>query len=266
MSTDYIEKAVAMLDRAHPSYRLVDSKRDVAGRIEYTNTPILELSDAYLKKNHVLTPDSDKVIMNSYKVLRTRVLQQMEQNAWSTLAVTSARPDEGKTLTAINLSISMALKLDYTVLLVDLDFRKPSVHKRFGFEPSHGVADCLEGRVRLEQVFVNPGISRLLLLPEPHVQSHTSEILSSAGMEELVDELKSRYRSRIIIFDLPPVLVGDDVLAFSNNVDATLLVVQEGKTTTDDLNRAISLLENKNLIGTVLNRSSETSEFSNYGY
>jgi protein-tyrosine kinase len=85
-------------------------------------------------------------------------------------------------------------------------------------------------------------------------------------MEELVDELKSRYRSRIIIFDLPPVLVGDDVLAFSNNVDATLLVVQEGKTTTDDLNRAISLLENKNLIGTVLNRSSETSEFSNYGY
>jgi protein-tyrosine kinase len=129
MSTDYIEKAVAMLDRAHPSYRLVDSKRDVAGRIEYTNTPILELSDAYLKKNHVLTPDSDKVIMNSYKVLRTRVLQQMEQNAWSTLAVTSARPDEGKTLTAINLSISMALKLDYTVLLVDLDFRKPIVWK-----------------------------------------------------------------------------------------------------------------------------------------
>jgi Mrp family chromosome partitioning ATPase len=85
-------------------------------------------------------------------------------------------------------------------------------------------------------------------------------------MVELVDELKDRYRSRIIIFDLPPVLVGDDVLAFSRIADAMLLVVQEGKTTTDDLNRAIGLLDNKNLIGTVLNRSSVSNEFSNYGY
>ena len=81
-----------------------------------------------------------------------------------------------------------------------------------------------------------------------------------------VDELKDRFRSRIIIFDLPPVLVGDDVLAFSRIADAMLLVVQEGKTTTDDLNRAINLLDNKNLIGTVLNRSSVSNEFSNYGY
>jgi Mrp family chromosome partitioning ATPase len=85
-------------------------------------------------------------------------------------------------------------------------------------------------------------------------------------MKQLVDELRNRYPSRIIIFDLPPVLVGDDVLAFSSIADATLLVVEEGKTTTNDLNRTMGLLEKKNLIGTVLNRSSATNEFSNYGY
>jgi len=266
MSMDYIEKAVALLDTAHPSYGRIESKQDVTGEIGYTQSRVVTLSSEHLKKNLVLNPESDKVIVNAYKVLRTRVLQQMLQNGWTTLAVTSPRPDEGKTLTAINLSISMALKLDYTVLLVDLDFRNPGIHDRFGFEPKYGLSDCLEGRVQLEEVFVNPGINRLLILPEQKVHSHPSEILSSTGMEQLVEEIKNRYRSRIIIFDLPPVLVGDDVLAFSGLADATLLVVQEGKTTTDDLNSTIGLLEKKNLIGTVLNRSSVTNEFSNYGY
>jgi len=266
MSMDYITDAVALLDRDHPLYGKGESKQNVTGEIEYTQSRNFTLSNKHLQKNHVLNPEIDKVIVNAYKLLRTRVLQQMQQNGWATLGVTSPGPDEGKTLTAINLSISMALKLDFTVLLVELDFRKPSLHDRFGFEPEYGLGDYLAGRVQLEKVFVNPGINRLLLLPEQKIQNNTSEILSSKGMEQLVDELKNRYPSRIIIFDLPPVLAGDDVLAFSNIADATLLVVQEGKTTTDDLNRTVSLLENQNLIGTVLNRSSVTNEFSNYGY
>ena len=263
---NYIKEAVAILDRAHPLYEQAESKRGVTGEIAYTQSRNLTLLNEHLQKNHVLTPETDQIIVNAYKVLRTRVLQQMQHNGWATLAVTSPNPDEGKTLTAINLSISMALKLDYTVLLVDLDFRKPSIHDRFGFQPKYGLSDYLAGRVQLEEVFVNPGVNRLLLLPEQEIQSNASELLSSTRMEQLVDELKNRYRSRIIIFDLPPVLVGDDVLAFSNIADATLLVTQEGKTTTDDLNRTISLLDNQNLIGTVLNRSSATNEFTNYGY
>jgi len=272
MNMDYmteksiVSNAVALLDRDHLVYGRDESKQDVTGEIDYTQSHVATLLNEHLQKNRVITPEMDKVIVNAYKVLRTRVLQRMQQNGWATLAITSPSPDEGKTLTAINLSISMALKLDYTVLLVDLDFRKPSIHDRFGFQPKYGLSDYLAGRVKLEELFINPGINRLLLLPEPKTQSHTSEILSSTGMERLVDELRNRYPSRIIIFDLPPVLVGDDVLAFSNIADATLLVVQEGKTTTDDLNRTIGLLENQNLIGTVLNRSSVTNEFSNYGY
>ncbi|WP_207891838.1 CpsD/CapB family tyrosine-protein kinase [Thiogranum longum] len=263
---DYIKDAVAMLDRAHPSYGLVDSKPEMTGEIAYTQSQVVKLDNKHLQKNHILTPESDKVVVNAYKLLRTRILQLMQQNGWVTLGITSPGPDEGKTLTAINLAISMAMKLDYTVLLVDLDFRKPSISERFGFQAKYGLGDYLAGKVKLEEVFVNPGINRLLLLPEKEARNNSSEILSSTGMERMVDELKNRYQSRIIIFDLPPVLVGDDVLAFSGLVDATLLVTQEGKTTTDDLNKTVSLLENKNVVGAVLNRSSVKNEFSNYGY
>jgi protein-tyrosine kinase len=262
---DYIEKAVAMLDRSG-SFVHRDAEQDTPEEIEYTQSRVVSLSNRHLQQNRILNPESDKSIVSAYKVLRTRILQRMQQNGWTTLAVTSPMPNEGKTLTAINLAISMALKLDYTVLLVDLDFRKPSLFTRFGIKPEFGLNDYLAGRVRLEQVFINPGINRLVLLPEQKVESKSSEILSSEKMAQLVEELKSRYPSRIIIFDLPPVLVGDDVLAFSHIADAVLMVVNEGKTTTHDLERSIGLLEKSNLIGTVLNRSSSTNDFSHYGY
>jgi capsular exopolysaccharide synthesis family protein len=262
---DYIEKAVAMLERSGTLVQR-DEVNEQPEEIKYTQSRIVSLSNRHLQQNRIITPETDKGIVNAYKVLRTRVLQQMQQNEWTTLAITSPKPSEGKTLTSINLAITLAMKPDFTVLLADLDFRKPSLHTRFGFKPEHGLSDYLAGRVRLEDVFISPGIERLVLLPELHGESRSSEALSSAKMMQLVDELKSRYPSRIIIFDLPPVLVGDDVLAFSNIADAVLLVVHEGKTTTDDLGRSIALLEKSNLIGAVLNRSSSSNEFSHYGY
>jgi protein-tyrosine kinase len=279
MSRD-IEKAVDQLsalgvsnsvdedaDEFFPSDSLdiVESASDPTEDFTYTRSTVVRVSDEILRKNHVLTPDMDNATVVAYKTLRTRVLRRMEQNGWSSLAITSPNPDEGKTLTAINLGISLAQKLDYTVLLVDLDFRKPSLHKYFGFEPQYGLNDYLDGRVSLEKVFVNPGIDRLLLLPAGVVESNSSEMLSSTKMEKLVADLKSRYASRLLLFDLPPVLVGDDTLAFSTLADAVMLLAREGKTTTDDLQRTVELLETKNLLGVVLNRSLEEN-MPTYGY
>jgi capsular exopolysaccharide synthesis family protein len=282
MSGDSIEKAVNVLTAldsskteettvdagySPESLDTVETKPTASEDFAYSKSTKVAVSDEHLRKNRVLTPSMDKTTVNAYKILRTRVLRRMEQNSWSTLAITSPKPDEGKTLTAINLSISLAHKLDYTVLLVDLDFKKPTIHKYFGFEPERGVSDYLEGQISLEEAFVSPGIKRLLLLPAGGgMAGNTSEMLSSSKMERLVAELKSRYASRILIFDLPPVLVGDDVLAFSNIADAFLLLAREGKTTTDELQRTVELLETKNLLGTVLNHSSVVDQTSNYGY
>lgn len=230
----------------------------VPAEITYTQTRKVSLYPGWLRQNRVITGDVIDGYARAYKVLRTQVSQRMRQQGWRTLAVTSPGPREGKTLTAINLSISLALEANQTVLLVDADLRQPSVHTYFGFDVEYGLRDYLLDGVPLEQILVNPEVRRLVILPGAAPLTNSSEMLSSPVMLRLVQEVKRRYPSRLVVFDLPPVLTSDDVLAFAPYVDAALLVVEEGKTQRDDAARAAELLQaaNHNLIGTVLNKSS----------
>ena len=254
MTMDYIEKAVDTLIRNDSVIDMPDTST-ASKRIGSSQTRKIAVPQSVLQQNRVLTPDADPAVIRAYKILRTRVLQRMNQNGWTTLGITSPSPDNGKTLTAINLSISLARKLDYTVLLVDVDFQRPSLHSYFGLKPEYGLSDHLLGEVKFGELLINPGIERLVILPERGTRESSSELLSSTRMERLIDEVKSRYPSRLVIFDLPPVLVGDDVLAFSNLVDATLLVVEEGKSTDEEVRRSMEMLENANFMGAVLNKS-----------
>jgi len=226
-------------------------------QIVYSQTRVIAIPRNVLLKRHIITPDSADEQVRPYKILRTRVLQKMRENGWNTLAVTSANPGEGKTLTAVNLAISIAMEVACTVVLVDLDLMRPGVHRTMGFKTEHGIVDYLRDDVPLENVLVNPGIARFVVLPGSKPLRDSSEMLSSPKMAELVQELKNRYPSRFVIFDMPPLRGSDDMLAFAPCVDAVLLVVEEGKTQIDDLQRASSVLANMNLVGTVLNKSVE---------
>ena len=234
--------------------------------IDYTHTRKVELDPTHLKDNYVLTALEDKRVIDSYKLLRTRLLHRMQQNKWKTLGITSARENEGKTLTSINLAISIAMKLNFTVVLVDADLRKPSVHKCLGFTPELGLSDYLESDILVEDIIVHPGVDRLVVRPGKGSRYHASELLASPRMAHLVSELKARYSSRLVLFDLPPVLVGDDVVAFEPYIDAAILVVEDGRSRADDLTMAIQLLEETQLIGTVLNKSTEERIGSAYDY
>jgi Mrp family chromosome partitioning ATPase len=150
------------------------------------------------------------------------------------------------------------------VLLADLDLRRPMVKHYFMDEKHPGISEYLMDDTDLTDVLFNPGIERLLILPGNHSFTNSSETLSSPKMVKLVEELKSRYPNRIIIFDMPPILSCDDVIAFSPYIDSLLLVVEEGGTRKDDLKRAYDLIADKNLIGTVLNKSDD--RISAYGY
>lgn len=229
----------------------------VPAEITYTQTRKVSLYPGWLRQNRIITGDVIDAYARAYKVLRTQVSQRMRQQGWRTLGVTSAGPREGKTLTAINLAISLALEANQTVLLVDADLRQPSVHAYFGFDVEYGLRDYLLEAMPLEQILVNPEIRRLVILPGGAPLANSSELLSSPVMLRLVQEVKRRYPSRLVVFDLPPVLTADDVLAFSPYLDASLLIVEEGKTLRDDAARAAELLQaaNHNLIGTVLNKS-----------
>ncbi len=229
----------------------------VPAEITYTQTRKVSLYPGWLRQNRIITGAVIDAYARAYKVLRTQVSQRMRQQGWRTLGVTSPGPREGKTLTAINLAISLALEANQTVLLVDADLRQPSVHAYFGFDVEYGLRDYLLEATPLEQILVNPEIRRLVVLPGGAPLANSSELLSSPVMLRLVQEVKRRYPSRLVVFDLPPVLTADDVLAFSPYLDASLLVVEEGRTLRDEAARAAELLQaaNHNLIGTVLNKS-----------
>ncbi|HEY8555187.1 MAG TPA: hypothetical protein VIL43_11690, partial [Burkholderiales bacterium] len=129
----------------------------------------------------------------------------------------------------------------------------------FGFDVEFGLRDHLQDGVPVERILVHPEIRRLVVLPGSTPLVNSSEMLASPVMLRLVQELKRRYPSRIVVFDLPPVLTTDDVLAFAPYLDCALLVLEEGKTLREDAARAAHLLQaaNHNLIGSVLNKAAD---------
>ena len=227
-------------------------------RIAYTETKTVRLQPERLKARRILAGNGRDPAAAAYKVLRTQVLQRMRANQWNTLLVTSPTEGDGKTLTAINLAISLAGNVDHTVLLVDLDLLQPGLYGYLSSEPAPGLSDYLTGRKGLSDILVHPGIERLVILPGNEHFAHSSEILSSPAFVQLVEELKTRYPDRLVLFDMPPMLACDDVLAFAPYVDAVMLVIEEGKTTKDELRRCYELLENTNILGTVLNKADVT--------
>jgi capsular exopolysaccharide synthesis family protein len=245
--------------------RVIAAPARAMGNAVYTQTRTLRLDPAHLRAHRVMNPEAPDENADAYKILRTQVLQRLRANDWRTLGVTATRKGHGKTLTALNLAISLAMEVNQTVLLADLDLRRPSLAGYLCAEKLKGISDYLVERCDLAEVLVNPGIDRLVILPGNEPLVNSSEELSSPRMVRLVEELKSRYPDRIVLFDLPPLLVGDDVMAFAPNLDAMILVLEEGKTTSEELSRALDLLHGVNILGTVLNKSVYNVDAPGYG-
>ena len=176
--------------------------------------------------------------------------------------ITSANPHEGKTFTAINLGVSIAQELDRTVLLVDADLRNHNHHHKdfavdfFGTGMTDGLSNYLLGQAEIPDLLVNPGIDRLVLMPAGRPLPNSPELLGSPRMVMLVNDIKRRYAGdRIIIFDSPSLLHYADPLILTRYVDCILLVVEEERTTADDVQKAMELLKDKAFFGTVLNKS-----------
>jgi protein-tyrosine kinase len=220
-----------------------------------------------MEKNKILPAIDDKSTVAAYKMLRTRVLQRMRTNEWRTLVITGAGPGEGKTLTACNLAVSLSEDVNQWVVLVDLDLQRPMLAKYFGLDVKAGIGDYLTGNARAEEIMYAPdGMERLIVIPNREPVLHASELISSPRMRELLEGLRSSGPSTITVFDMPPVLACDDVLAFAPYADAILLIASEGITERDSLTRTMELLGERNVLGVVLNRSREHNSASPYYY
>ena len=208
----------------------------------------------------ILSDYQDDRIRSAYKMLRTRTLQRIRQNHWHVIGVTSPTQGDGKTLTSVNLALSLAREVTLSVVLMELDLRRPSICKQFGVTPDKGLTDYLDGSADLEEVLFRPeGTERIAIMPNTDVYEDSSETLSSPQVAALVDKLRGTEPGRVIICDLPPYLATDDVLAFAPLADAFLVVVSEGRTSREVLKKGLDILHDLPLLGVVLNRSEESS-------
>ncbi len=220
----------------------------------YTQSQAIELDRKKVIANRCICIDQTSAELNSYKILRTQILLSTREKRWNTVMVTSTRPGEGKTLTAINLALTFAMEYDQTVLLVDGDLRRQMIHKYLAFENDRGLVDYIMDDTPLSDIIIWPGIPKLSLISGGKTIQDSTELLGSPKMKSLVHDMKSRYKDRYILFDVPPILGGADAMAFAPLVDCILLVVCSARTTKRDIRQCLDRIPKEKFLGFVLNQ------------
>jgi protein-tyrosine kinase len=227
---------------------------ETPGEIHYTYTRKVAVDMESLRQNRLIVAGSDQTLGEAYNLLRTHILHRTKSEGRNTLMLTGPRPNEGKTLTTINLGIAISRKVGQTVLLVDGDLRHPSLHRYLDLPSGPGLIDYLTSGYPIAECLVHPeGLANLVVLPAGTPTGQCTELLSSPFMVDLVRDLKHFYPDRYVLFDLPPLLYAD-ALAFAPLVDGIILVVEAGGTPREEISRAVAMLKEFPVLGLVLNK------------
>jgi protein-tyrosine kinase len=235
-------------------------------QIDYSRTKIQPISHDVLRDNKIFALFTKYKVNDQIKTLRTQVLKKLEKIGSNIIMLTSANPGEGKTFTSINLGVSIAQELDRTVLIVDADLKNPAKDHYdfatdfFSMKVETGLADVLSGNIQLDDALINPGIEKLTVLPGGNYLHNSAELLGSPQMELLVKEIKTRYKDRIVIFDTPAILSCADPIQLTKFVENVLFVVEEEKTSAEDIRQSMKLLSDINIIGMIINKSKSKSK------
>lgn len=235
-----------------------------------------EAREAYIHTPESFTGMDSRVIAlfsgtssaaEQYKQLRTKILRARKLYSHNAFLITSALPGEGKSITALSLSISISQGLQDTVLLVDADLRRPTLHKMLGIKADLGLADCLAGKVHPEDVIYHTNIKKLSVIPAGRIPNNPSELITSDTMTNLINEVKTRYQNRIVIFDSPPVISLTDSVVLGQKLDAVIVVIHTTRTPREAISETINSLSDTNVLGAVLNHYDSLSiYYKRYSY
>jgi len=209
--------------------------------------------------------DALSPLTESYRALRTSVQYSSIDRALRTLIVTSAHPGEGKSITSANLGIAMALQ-GKTVILVDTDLRRPSIHRLFRLEAEPGLTSVLAGEVTLEEALHETSIEGFRVLTCGPLPPNPPELLNSQAMMDLIEEMKGK--ADVVILDTPPTIPVTDSQVMASKVDGVILVVEAGQTRKHAVKHARDLLDQTHgrLLGVVLNKIEQGSKGYYYHY
>jgi len=211
--------------------------------------------------------DPHSPVSEEYRKLKSVVTAFAQQGEFkNVIMVTSSVSCEGKSITSLNLAITLAQEFDHTVLLVEADLRKPSLQDYLGMKAAKGLSDYLNGEAVLSDLLIKTGIGRLILLPAGTPLRNPVELFSSQKMRDFIIEIKNRYPDRFIIIDTPPLLPFAETRSLSALVDGVLFVIREGQVTPENIREAMNILDSSKLIGAVYNEATQASLDGHYHY
>jgi protein-tyrosine kinase len=193
------------------------------------------------------------IVAEQFRKLRTSLLRPILKKPPKTILVTSALPGEGKSLISVNLAISIAVELHSYAMLVDCDLRNPTLSRWFGLQETKGLSDYLLGQAELPDLISKTSFDKLSILCGGAIQDNPVELVSSQKMEAMVNELKTRYDDRYIIFDSSPALLTTEPSVLDKMVDGVLIVVRAGSTARESVQEAVKMFQQDKIIGIVLN-------------
>jgi protein-tyrosine kinase len=257
------------IDKAHKSLAKPAKSDGIV-----SNEKVIIDFDMLEQKGFVSTNTERRLINEEYRAIKRKLLD----NAFGPLSkslknsniimVTSSRPGEGKTFTAINLALSIALEQDKTVLLVDADVLRPNVMKTLELENKQGLMEYLLGeKENISEVMCRTSLDNLRIISAGKSHHLSTELLASQRMFDAVEEFANRYTDRVVIVDTPPMLGINETTILANLAGQAIVVTEEAKTKLVDIQNAVKQLNPDMAIGFIVNKSEQnTTDSASYGY
>ena len=219
---------------------------------------------ARMEARRIVTFDDVDPAHVAFDMMRTKLVRAMKANGWTSVGITSPSAACGKTTMALNLAFSLAHQVEMRTVLVDLDLRRPAVAQELDLPGPRSVGRFLRGEATLAETFLRYG-DNLAIAGNSESMRHSGDLLMSAAATQAAAGLKTAFAPDVILYDLPPMLMSDDALAFLPHLDCVLLVAGAEKSNLDEVDKCErELAENTNLLGVVLNMCRYMGE--NYGY
>ncbi|OED46744.1 hypothetical protein AB838_18790 [Rhodobacteraceae bacterium (ex Bugula neritina AB1)] len=261
------QAAPAPVQETAPAPQPKASPAPVPGSIAETwkALPLLKLQPKLMKRNRIVALQGGHEA-TGIDMMRTRVLQQMRDNGWRRLAITSPTAACGKSTIALNLAMSLQRQADLRTVLVELDLRRPALARMLGVQDNLSFAHVLEGTRPFSENALRYG-ANLAISTNQRPWRDAAELLGSAHVPEALSDIETSYAPDLMIFDMPPMLVSDDMMAFARHVDCVLLVAGAESTTVKEIDICeTDLASQTNVMGVILNKCRYMGPEYGYGY
>jgi len=214
------------------------------------------------KRARLIPHTSDPIVVERYRMLRTKLLQEREKKSFRSLVITSSNPQEGKTVTVLNLALSFAALPSFKVLVIDGDMRKGTLGDWLGIDRDRpGLSNLLEGSARLDQVLLKSDDLGIHVIPRGNAQMCD---LQTCHFDAYFRQLAGEYD--LVLVDTPPVNLITDVQIMAASCDAILMIARAFSTTNKSLEEAVDKLQSFRIIGTVLNAGTPRRPRKYQGY